>query len=687
MVKNKNLPKLIKNKKNGKRYILFNKKRYVISGNASDRYIIKNFFDIIKELIKQRKRRRSGTMKKNEKLKITPTMTGSSAADFAKIHSYEETNKIRSIISNFDKNVKEINKKIEDKKKKIQLLKENGEQNEEEIKEVNHEPDDRTRQQKMTEIIKTQQETIDNYNKEIKNIEKIRIDVEQTFKIRNDELERAMETKNTDYQDLLNKVSSTENQLQEINNLLTKASHDKRKLEVEKDKVQEELQLLSIENFNANITKKAINEIITTYNLPVTKVSVKGQSKDNAIEEIENDVNSPAAQYLFELKSNSKYTANKKILENKILDDMKYFQKNNNLPEPKIDNLPDPEYDNLIEPEINNIIMPPEDVPIPTPLVLINDDQLKDLKHLEELEKMEQLQNDLIESEKKTLSKYKTLKPQFDVDTKSVSKKMDMLSELTNSAKKNIKNREDINEKVEKMRAAKKKDLKEEEKAKFDADIVNKAADRRRALVGSDSENEDNDSEDENFDWGITDDDVIKGTGNTKKIGLYNYEINALMKKYHKKGFAGVYSIDKLNQIKVNTLKPTISFIMNIMPSNVNIGHWVAIYITKKNLEYYDSFGNLPPELFIKNIKPIIQKWVGDKALQFKINRIKIQSVNSDNCGYYAMHFLINRYNGKTFKEITKYNKLTGVLKSEKQIKVFKKKMKLPEFNYIQANS
>jgi len=50
-------PKIVKNKKSGKRYLVLGKHRYIIKSTASDRYLVKNFFDIIKQLIANKKRR------------------------------------------------------------------------------------------------------------------------------------------------------------------------------------------------------------------------------------------------------------------------------------------------------------------------------------------------------------------------------------------------------------------------------------------------------------------------------------------------------------------------------------------------------------------------------------------------------------------------------------------------------
>jgi len=136
------VPKLVRNKKTGKRYILYNKKRYSINSRASDRYIIKNFFDIIKQLIQ--KRRRTKRVPKSElKIQANPPTISGSASDLAKIKSYTETNKIREATSKLKKEAAEAVKKIEDTKKEIKLLTQQSEKSIQESKELLAEPDNR----------------------------------------------------------------------------------------------------------------------------------------------------------------------------------------------------------------------------------------------------------------------------------------------------------------------------------------------------------------------------------------------------------------------------------------------------------------------------------------------------------------------------------------------------------------
>ena len=164
--------------------------------------------------------------------------------------------------------------------------------------------------------------------------------------------------------------------------------------------------------------------------------------------------------------------------------------------------------------------------------------------------------------------------------------------------------------------------------------------------------------------------------------GLWSDEINKIMDKYKSKGFKGVYSIDELNKIPVNENDKEISFIMNTTPSNDNrSGHWIAVFINHDNVEYYDSFGDEPDKQFKKNIKQLLYKISPNKLLQFKINNIKRQNGNSNNCGYFAMKFLQDRYAGKHFKIATGFNIFEDSHRGEKEIKAFKKKL-IP-FNYI----
>lgn len=120
---------------------------------------------------------------------------------------------------------------------------------------------------------------------------------------------------------------------------------------------------------------------------------------------------------------------------------------------------------------------------------------------------------------------------------------------------------------------------------------------------------------------------------------------------------------------------------MNTDPSYKQGEHWVAIYVDTtedKSLEYYDSFAEDPPDNFMNDIKQLIDAHKIPYYLKFKINRIKEQAENSMLCGFHAMKFLIDRFNGKPFKDCSGYS---DVRKSE--MKAGNMAKKYERFGYI----
>lgn len=167
------------------------------------------------------------------------------------------------------------------------------------------------------------------------------------------------------------------------------------------------------------------------------------------------------------------------------------------------------------------------------------------------------------------------------------------------------------------------------------------------------------------------------GSGNMKG-GLYNYEINELMKKY--KGFLGAYAIDQLNLLKPKSIN--FSFIMNTKPIKIKHGHWVALFISPDTIEYYDSLAEEPNRRLVQLLKPILNKH-GKKGniWQYKINSVKLQKSTTDTCGYFAMKFITDRYNGKTFKQATRFKTIEDSVKGEKDVNKFKSMIK--DFGYV----
>ena len=241
--------------------------------------------------------------------------------------------------------------------------------------------------------------------------------------------------------------------------------------------------------------------------------------------------------------------------------------------------------------------------------------------------------------------------------------------------KKRIKEEEEEIKKLEEDT----KFIEEVEEEEEEEDILSELSDGEIELIKQFKDNNDDDDPELNILIGDINQILQKdqrGSGVGDSSGLYNDEIDELMRKHKKQGFKGTYAVDQLSSLHFNPKEQSFSFVMNTEPSNVAFGHWVSIYVTKDKLEYFDPFGEEPSKRFKKAIKQMIQKWSPDNYLQFKINRIKFQRNNSNNCGYFAMKFLVDRYKGIPFKDATGFTKLEQSLKGEKMIKVFKKKCK-----------
>jgi len=81
--------------------------------------------------------------------------------------------------------------------------------------------------------------------------------------------------------------------------------------------------------------------------------------------------------------------------------------------------------------------------------------------------------------------------------------------------------------------------------------------------------------------------------------------------------------------------------------------HWVAIRVNEDDsVEYFDPLGDPAPDEFFE--------WLQDESIdgQIKINQVKNQSDESSTCGFHALKFLIDRQNGKTWKEATNFNRI-----------------------------
>ena len=169
--------------------------------------------------------------------------------------------------------------------------------------------------------------------------------------------------------------------------------------------------------------------------------------------------------------------------------------------------------------------------------------------------------------------------------------------------------------------------------------------------------------------------------GDGKNDGLFNDEINKMMKTI--KNFKGTYALDQVQDIKINKSDPYFSFVMNTEPIKVPSGHWVSWFITPTTIEYYDSFGEDPNSESLEKVFKLTNQYRPNNKYQVKINRIKYQRNNTQNCGWFAMKFIKDRSTGKSFKDATGFKIIEDSLKGEKEIKKFKSKVE--DFGYVEV--
>lgn len=177
---------------------------------------------------------------------------------------------------------------------------------------------------------------------------------------------------------------------------------------------------------------------------------------------------------------------------------------------------------------------------------------------------------------------------------------------------------------------------------------------------------------------------IIKKISFTKpKKKQYNYITRALLDEdIERIGrslgviFKGVFNFnfnEDINKLMNISLSGEMAFII------LHDFHYTAVYINSLDaVEFYDSFGRYPPTIINYIIHYIIKRLKPHYLLKYKINLIRNQRKNNNNCGIYALQFLINRIrNNLSFKEATNYkiNEATRITNQKGAI--------LKKFGYI----
>jgi hypothetical protein len=110
--------------------------------------------------------------------------------------------------------------------------------------------------------------------------------------------------------------------------------------------------------------------------------------------------------------------------------------------------------------------------------------------------------------------------------------------------------------------------------------------------------------------------------------------------------FRGVFSLNEI--VKKPTTLPA-AYVYNTFPRKTKtVGHWICLYISKKNeAEFFGSFGLRPP----RQLLTMVKIW----GCTVTWNKIRFQNYNSNVCGLYVIYYLHFKCNGWTMKQIQQH--------------------------------
>ena len=129
--------------------------------------------------------------------------------------------------------------------------------------------------------------------------------------------------------------------------------------------------------------------------------------------------------------------------------------------------------------------------------------------------------------------------------------------------------------------------------------------------------------------------------------GLRNDVLGKFLRQFCRRHFAGIFYVDTVPPRLLNIPRRRGKcFIINLSLSHWSDGHFVAIYIRKRNLWYFDSYA-LPPPAHLVNL---LRRWKKNgKGAGIKcVLTYPVQSFNSLFCGWYAAAFcmMVALYSG-----------------------------------------
>jgi hypothetical protein len=142
--------------------------------------------------------------------------------------------------------------------------------------------------------------------------------------------------------------------------------------------------------------------------------------------------------------------------------------------------------------------------------------------------------------------------------------------------------------------------------------------------------------------------------------GLTNKYVEDIGKKILGKIFLGTFPCDFNIQTKG---RKVFCLIFNLSKHNTKGSHFVAIYTSKNEMIYFDSYGKKPTN---KDIKAFISKNI--KFRKLIINKKCIQSCSSIFCGFYCLGFLLSQKLKIPLKSFTSFFDLNNTNNNDGKI-------------------
>jgi hypothetical protein len=142
--------------------------------------------------------------------------------------------------------------------------------------------------------------------------------------------------------------------------------------------------------------------------------------------------------------------------------------------------------------------------------------------------------------------------------------------------------------------------------------------------------------------------------------GLYDDQIENILQSKTKRFVPVIMSDEIPSLVKyVNPKTKEFGFVINSTSSRTQGQHWRAVFLDFINCEidYYDSLVSQPTKQFLKDIKLLVDKVNPPCYMKIKVNLVKTQGDDTQNCGFFAAKFLIDRFKNKPFKEASMVDK------------------------------